>query len=364
MYETLEFKWERPALLEMLGELDYLNNDNNFNNLFPMNVLVTKLPRDIEAYYTGDNSLNFNRHISGLACEVQCERCQTKAVTKWLSRTAVAGGSIFYQPVECKTCRDAYVKNLKESIRYKWANLLDAAEATFESLPPLSVSVIEHKNLAKKFFKGNLEFHESGWTWLRGFSNLAEEILSGFFSINISHEHAVSISIRELEIEQVSESEHSKLFIDWAMTAIKDAGARLKREFKFSLSYEEDLRELVAKASYYHISFAIYAAEIKAEGSYKVMGHVKDVTFKSHLTKTLDCLARGEWNLKPGACFYAERDCPDSFWELVRLREHGLSKPEIFSTPLGQLAALIEADISANSEPESEPTPEQPPALD
>jgi hypothetical protein len=342
--------------INALRDLSKLSADKAFK--YP--VLMQPMTVLLEKYYNG-NPLNFNYwgDIANIPCKVQCGLCGEPLKGRWVGKSAVKvsanGTPIYFDSEGCERCRKEYFDSSVAYIRHKWRKFFrdDSWECDEDDeYITAELPVTEQRRLADAYFGGDLQFNEKDWSVSLASDSLIDLILRTRPRMAINDKGELTLDFDRLSFVEADAKEGTALLLSWALSYITEKGKEAcPRGFEMSKKFIEELKPLIMEAGYAQLHFAIWRAGKEAVGRGVMDRLPRDVIFKSELKKTLINTLNGTWPLKSGSRYYAERDCPDSFWNIVRLNQHELTINEILDWPLGLLwEAMMESATNSVDE--------------
>lgn len=355
IFDTRNFNWTEEILNEFFAELEKAARlVPPEKSSFLVDSLAEPMPDLVKRYFEGASDINFNRHIAPILCKLKCALCGTIVSSRWLSKSSAKSSNRMekpHEPASCSNCQSEYNSSYRMYTQKKWRHLIRLADEHWEeNQEPIHLSFSESTKIANSVFNGTQDYYERSWKVRGGFSSIKELALRNMISMSINDECHLEVTFGEITVGDLEVGDHTKMILDWGMNHIEQMGSDASRgDFMMSLKYREEILMIIADSSYYQLSYAIFRAKKETAALWELQRRKREITFKSALRETLQKLISGEWNVPPGSTFYAEKDVPDSFWSLVRLKKHDLKHQEILSWPLGLLAEAIEADSTDQS---------------
>lgn len=332
-------QWTDAAIADFFADLEALQQKSPPPN--PSLKLVDPIPEAVSKYLKGNGKGNGEySKVARLPCTVECEKGHRLA-SRWLSRSimkAQATGIPFTQ-VPCPTCEKAHQTLRLQQVQDKWGVKINASNLQ-NAAKTLEVSWTEFLKIAE-YFNDDLDFFNNSYTVFAKFYKLKPLIKKEMLLLEIV-ERGLSLKFVPFKILPLSMAEHAKLFDSWAMKHIEDVALDVCRgEFEMSLKYREDIALLIQDSSFYDLSYALYTAKKDTIFMWEEHKRKRDITFKHVLRKALQNLYDDAWDVSEAAKRMSQREVPDDFWRLVRLKEHNLTTEQILSCALGYLALAI-----------------------
>jgi hypothetical protein len=334
-------QWTDAAIADFFADLEALIQKSPAPK--PSLKLVDPIPDFVSKYLKGKGKGNGEySKVARLPCTVECEKGHRLA-SRWLSRSimkAQGTGTPFTQ-VPCPDCEKAHQTLRLQQVQDKWgvklaaANLQNAAKIQ-------EISRSEFLKIAE-LFNNDLDFYNNSYTVFGRFYQLKNLLKKEMLLLEIV-ERGLSLKFVPFKILPLSMAEHSKLFESWAIKHVEDIALEVCRgQFEMSLKYREEIELLIQDTSYYELSYSLYTAKKDTIFMWEEHKRKRDITFKHSLRKALQNLYDGTWpNISESAKRMSQREIPDHFWRLVRLKEHNLTTEQILSCDLGYLALEID----------------------
>lgn len=338
--------WPEHKIAEFVVDVETLGRPKISLADFAVNTLANPMPAEVKAYYNRERHATYHR-VRRTPCVLRCPRCQSLIEAEWPSLTAVKEKRLVLgksTPQEsCKVCKEKSEQEIILAVSKKWEDYLEKYRTFCEAQAPQKLSFFKHLKLATEVFKNNRNFQDNTWHVRGGFPPqfhllLKENLITLRFA-----DDGLDLNFVKFTVDRLTYQEHGELFLRWALQHVEAEGERVcYGPLEMSEKYREDLQEMLAKSSYYQLSYALYRAERDAIATAAMKKISRSITFKSVLLYSLQKLTNDEWSVSEGAKASAERTVHDSFWRLVRLKEHSVPQEILLSSPLHLLSRLIE----------------------
>jgi hypothetical protein len=368
--------WSESLLRELFRDITELSEISNWprygkinyqNSTFNNAVLKEQPSEFLIRYYTAaDPNIDYWRHIFTLPCPAICYMCLEPLKARWVGRSSLRlskdGEPKYFESEGCVRCYQEYLSSKISFVSEKWQRLFDADELEDgdDGLPgKVYVNLRQIRQYADKTFASDLKFYEKAFKVEAPRDDLIDLFLKTRPILEINEKGELEFEFTRLVVTTDS-AEGEDIFFDWAISHITAIGSEICRNFQMQRKFIEDLRPIVIECNYFDIHYSTWRAGKEAAGQAAMSKRPREDTFLRTLHYTLQSLQTGKWQVNEPSKYFARRDCPDSFWNLVRLKDHNLSSEEVMSFPIG---LLWEAICESESDMQKQPLTDNRPSL-